>query len=135
MSQETIHYYKTPPPFTARDNGGDKSEARLEPATCTEAEPFALQVLDDSMEPEFNRGCIILVDPTGRATDGSFVLAEHTNGEYLFRQLQQNADGPWKLIALNDRYPPVDTDRDLGAVAGVIVQRAGVRRSYHKNYG
>lgn len=139
MSQDTIHYYKTPPSFTSRDtnannNGDSASPVRLEPATCTEAEPFALQVLDDSMQPEFKSGCVILIDPTGRATDGSFVLAEHTNGEYLFRQLRQNADGDWTLIALNNQYPPVTTAKDLSAVEGVIVQRAGTRRGYHKNY-
>ncbi|PID50217.1 MAG: hypothetical protein CR991_02725 [Proteobacteria bacterium] len=27
---------------------------------CAEAEPFALQIIDGSMEPEFAQGCIII---------------------------------------------------------------------------
>ena len=44
------------------------------PTTCIEAEPFALRVTDDSMEPEFATGCVIIVDPTGVAKDGACLL-------------------------------------------------------------
>ena len=103
-----------------------------EPTTCTDAEPFALQVRDDSMAPEFKAGCIIVIDPTGRATDGSYVLAEREK-EMLFRQLRQTAVG-WTLAALNTSYRDVETKADLSEIVGVIVQRAGARRSYHKRY-
>ncbi|MEM7260148.1 MAG: S24 family peptidase, partial [Pseudomonadota bacterium] len=104
-----------------------------EPSTCTEAEPFALRVLDNSMEPEFRRGCVIIIDPTGRATDGSYVLVEGQR-DVLFRQLSKVDDG-WCLRALNQDYPPShEVADDLSNVLGVIVQRAGVRRSYHKRY-
>ncbi len=58
----------------------------IETATCIEAEPYALQVTDDSMEPEFAAGCIVIIDPTGRVKDGAFVLAELDDG-FVFRQL------------------------------------------------
>lgn len=110
-----------------------------EPSTCVDSEPYALQVLDDSMSPEFWKGCIILIDPTGRATQGSFVLAkaneiDHSEGAYLFRQLKKNTNGDWSLIAVNDQYPSVKTDAQLSNVVGVIVQRAGTRRHQHKRY-
>jgi len=117
------------------------ARAEIEPATCIEAEPFALRVLDDSMQPEFRRGCIIVIDPTGRATDGCYVLAksesvgdtdDDTDG-YLFRQLRQRGS-EWQLEALNPAYPSEKTAADLSLITGVIVQRAGVRRSYHKRY-
>ena len=69
------------------------------PATCVEAEPFALRVTDDSMEPEFAAGCVIVVDPTGRVRDGAFVVAECA-GELVFRsdepaeQLRRNVTSP-----------------------------------------
>jgi len=123
---------------------------RVEPATCTEAETFALQVTDNSMEPEFRERCIIVVDPTGQVTDGSYVLArpttvttEHTSDAesaeaivetFLFRQLRHSEDGGWLLCALNSDYPIQTTPSDLGEIVGVIVQRAGTRRSYHKRY-
>jgi len=112
-----------------------------EPSTCIEAEPFALRVLDDSMEPEFRKGCIIVIDPTGHARDGSYVLAREavtgnqeraeTDG-YLFRQLRGSRESGWQLQPLNTAYPIGQTE--LAAIAGVIVQRAGVRRRYHKRY-
>jgi len=117
-----------------------QSEAStVEPATCVEAEPFALRVLDDSMQPEFRKGCIIVIDPTGRAADGSYVLAKDGEEGYLFRQLKQDSltgdqEKCWKLTALNTEYPATDIGSELTPVVGVIVQRAGIRRSYHKRY-
>ena len=108
------------------------AEDSAPPTTCIEAEPFALRVTDDSMEPEFAPGCIIIVDPTGVAKDGAFVLAE-IDGEYIFRRLRRG-DGGDKLVPLNRAYADVALDRGLASVCGVVVQRAGVRRRYHKRY-
>ena len=103
------------------------------PTTCIEAEPFALRVTDDSMEPEFAAGCVIIVDPTGIAKDGAFVLAE-IDGEYIFRRLERTEQGD-RLVALNDGYTPIGLANGLASVRGVVVQRAGARRRYHKRYG
>ncbi len=105
----------------------------MEPSTCIEAEPFALRVTDDSMAPEFHEGCVIIIDPTGHACDGAFVLAEHDGG-YLFRQLSINGD-TIRLKALNANYPALEPEAGLAAIKGVIVQRAGARRKHHKRYG
>ena len=91
-----------------------------------------MRVIDDSMEPEFAAGCVIIVDPTGVARDGAFVLAE-IEGEYIFRMLQRTRDGD-RLVALNDGYAPVALAGGLASVRGVVVQRAGARRRYHKRY-
>jgi len=122
--------------------------------TCTDAETFALRVLDDSMEPEFRRGCIIIIDPTGRATHGSFVLAQlpvdrdtlpgpanptpESEG-FVFRQLKrgpqpEGVQSTWHLAPLNQAYQAETTPIEIDAVVGVIVQRAGTRRRYHKRY-
>jgi SOS-response transcriptional repressor LexA len=96
--------------------------------TCSSAEPFALMVLGDSMAPEFLEGEVILIEPEGLATDGSFVLAQ-LNGEWIFRQLARQPAG-WRLQALNPAYPAADIP-DLGAVKGVIIQKSkpGSRRA------
>ena len=91
-----------------------------------------MRVVDDSMEPEFAAGCVIIVDPTGVARDGAFVLAE-IEGEYIFRMLQRTRDGD-RLVALKDGYAPVALAGGLASVRGVVVQRAGARRRYHKRY-
>ncbi|MCF8177663.1 MAG: S24 family peptidase [Sulfuritalea sp.] len=95
---------------------------------CSSAEPFALMVLGDSMEPEFLEGEIILIEPEGLATDGSFVLAQ-VAGEWTFRQLARNGEG-WRLQALNPAYPVADIP-GLDAVKGVIIQKSkpGNRRA------
>ena len=99
---------------------------------CAEAALFSLQVLDDSMEPEFPQGCVIVIDPTALATDGSYVLADDDGG-YLFRQLQRETQG-WSLTALNESFESVLLPTGLNTVRGVVVQRSGNRRSQHKRY-
>lgn len=95
---------------------------------CSGAESFALMVLGDSMVPEFGEGDIVLIEPEGLATDGSFVLA-FWRDEWIFRQLVRG-DGGWCLRALNPRYPDIVLP-DLAPVRGVITQksRPGRRRA------
>ena len=85
-------------------------------------------VLGDSMAPEFVEGDIVVIEPDGLATDGSYVLAL-AGGEWIFRRLQRR-DGGWRLAALDPRYAPIDLP-DLSAVRGVIIQknRPGRRRA------
>ena len=87
---------------------------------CSDAEPFALMVLGDSMEPEFVEREIIVVEPEGLATDGSYVIAFH-NEEYIFRQLIKREAG-WALHALNPAYPdqPIAS---LSGVRGVVIMK------------
>lgn len=87
---------------------------------CSGAEPFALMVLGDSMEPEFVEREIIVVEPEGLATDGSYVIAFH-NEEYIFRQLIKRETG-WALHALNPVYPdhPIAS---LSGVRGVVIMK------------
>ncbi len=95
---------------------------------CSGAESFALMVLGDSMVPEFEDGDIIVIEPEGLATDGSFVLA-FWQDEWFFRRLVRGDDG-WLLRALNPRYPDIALP-DLRPVRGVITQksRPGRRRA------
>ena len=95
---------------------------------CAGGESFALMVLGQSMVPEFNEGEIIIIEPEGLARDGSFVLAWHRE-EWTFRQLL-GRPGDWRLHALNPAFADQPLD-DLGAVRGVIIQKAlpGRRRA------
>ncbi|OUD12630.1 S24 family peptidase [Thioflexithrix psekupsensis] len=94
-------------------------------------EPFALRVLGDSMSPEFEEGHIIIIDPDGRAVSGAYVLAQ-MNGEYIFRQLHIENDR-YYLKPLNANYPTLEIS-GFSDIHGVIVQRAGRRRSERKHY-
>ncbi len=94
---------------------------------CTAKEPYALQVLGTSMEPEFEDGCIIIVDPGYPASDGSYVVVDY-EGETTFRQLV-TVDGRAFLRPLNERFPTVEMTGPY-SVRGVVVQqsRRGRRR-------
>jgi len=99
---------------------------------CASGESFALMVLGDSMSPEFSQGDIVVIEPEGLATDGSFVLAWHDD-EWMFRQLRR-AESGWVLAALNPAYPSVGL-ADLTAVRGVIIQKSKPgRRRASKRY-
>ena len=101
-------------------------------SNCESNEPFALRVLDDSMEPEFREGHIIIIDRDAVVTNESYVLAV-LDDEYIFRQLIIDEQKNYYLKPLNEKYPTASIS-GMEAVKGVIVQRSGTRRSEHKHY-
>jgi DNA polymerase V len=99
---------------------------------CSAAEAFALMVLGDSMEPEFNEGEVIIIEPEGLASDGSYVMAWVLN-EWIFRQLRRDGEG-WQLVALNPAYPALSIS-GLDCIRGVIIQKSKPgRRKENKRY-
>lgn len=116
--------------FDPRTMGTDSVDAGAA-GGCSSSEPFALRVLGDSMAPEFEHGVIIIVDPSAVVQDGSYVVAQHED-EYLFRQLRIE-EGRHYLVALQEDHRRLEIP-GLGAIVGVVVQRAGRRRSQHKHY-
>jgi SOS-response transcriptional repressor LexA len=108
------------------------AEESEEMSACAAAEPFALMVLGDSMAPEFVERDIIIIEPEGLATDGSYVLA-WLNDEYIFRQLVRHGE-QWLLRPLNPAYPAAEIP-DLEPVRGVIIQKSKPgRRKEAKRY-
>lgn len=101
-------------------------------SSCDDAEPFALMVLDELMEPEFQHRDIIVCEPEGLAHDGSFVVAK-VNEDFYFRQLQI-IDGEWLLKALNPAYPDI-LKITPDAIKGVVVlKKKPGRRKAQKSY-
>ncbi len=98
---------------------------------CAGSEPFALRVLGDSMEPEFEDGCVIVIEADGVVKNGAYVLAV-VNDEYIFRQLVID-EGRYFLKPLNPAYETVEV-QGLEAIKGVVVQKAGTRRRHRKHY-
>jgi phage repressor protein C with HTH and peptisase S24 domain len=111
-------------------------ESVMDEPACSGNEAFALRVLGASMEPEFNEGEIIIIEPDGLLRDGAYVLAQHRE-EWIFRQLCKT-QGPqgegWQLHALNPAFPDIPL-ADLSTVRGVIIQKAlPGRRRASKHY-
>lgn len=99
--------------------------------SCADAEPYALRVIGDSMEPEFLDGHILIVDPAMPPQHGAYVIIDY-QGETTFRQFILE-DGKKYLKALNSAYPAVELVENY-SVRGVVVQRASRRRKDHKHY-
>lgn len=111
--------------------GEAQTEGTLADA-CSSGESFALMVLGDSMLPEFAQGEIIVIEPDGLATDGSFVLA-WWEGEWIFRQLARDGS-QWRLRALDPAWRDIPIP-DLKPVRGVIIQKSKPgRRRASKRY-
>lgn len=88
---------------------------------CTAAEPYALRVIGDSMEPEFHDGHIIIVDPGMPALDGTYVVIDYA-GDTTLRQIK--IDGAQRhLKPLNDNYETVEITGPCH-IHGVVIQRA-----------
>jgi DNA polymerase V len=99
---------------------------------CSAAEPYALRVIGDSMEPEFQDGHIIIVDPGMPLSDGAYVVIDY-NGDTTLRQWAVEGEKKY-LKALNDEYPAVEIIGHFH-LHGVVVQRATPgRRRDRKNY-
>jgi phage repressor protein C with HTH and peptisase S24 domain len=99
---------------------------RSQMSECQGSEPYALQVLGDSMEPEFPDQCIVVLQAMNAVRSGAYVFAE-VEGVRWFRQYVKDDDGREWLVALNDLYPEIDLTGLDWRVLGVIVQR-NVRR-------
>lgn len=98
---------------------------------CSALEPYALLVIGDSMAPEFWDGSIIIIEPGGPPRHDSYVVVD-CDGDTMFRQLQIDNERRF-LKPLNPNYPM--TEMTTGhKIRGVVVQRAGRRRSQHKHY-
>jgi len=101
--------------------------------TCSESEPFALQVLGDSMEPEFPDKCIIIIEPFEQKIADTYVFVE-VEGSKWFRQYKVDDNGREYLYACNDTYPDIDV-KDLNwKVLGLIRQRNIKRQVKHYSY-
>jgi phage repressor protein C with HTH and peptisase S24 domain len=101
---------------------------------CSYNELYPLQVLDDSMEPEFPNKCVIVIEPSEVCATGAYVVAS-VDGERWFRQIIKEANGKARLVALKDGYPEIDLTGKEYKIEGVIVQR-NVRREvkHYKPY-
>lgn len=98
---------------------------------CSELEPYALRVMGDSMAPEFWDGCIIIIEPRLSMRHGQFVVVDYAD-DTTFRQYIEEG-GRKYLKPLNETFETVEITGPYN-VRGVVIQRAGTRRSQHKHY-
>jgi SOS-response transcriptional repressor LexA len=110
--------------------GGDVSVAtRTIHSTLNEEGAFAitLEDSDDSMEPEFKAGSVLIVNPNKQAKSGSFILARAKTGAPLtVKQLMIDAEQQY-LKPVNPRYPVTQA---LDLVVEAVVRQLVVVKDY-----
>jgi len=106
----------------------------LESSSCSASEPVALQVVDDSMEPEFKKGNIIVIDRSGTIEHECYVVAMVENGP-IFRQLLIE-DGRYFIQPLNEAYLHERREISKEAIHARVVQQTDPKgkRKDRKHY-
>ena len=89
-------------------------------SACGDREPFALMVLGDIMEPEFEEGSIIVCDPKQEIFQGAYVVVEYDN-DFWFRQYFEE-EGKKYLKPLNPRHPILEITGPF-TLKGVVWQK------------
>lgn len=82
---------------------------------------FALLVQNDSMEPEFFKGDIIVVDPEKKAANGSYIIARNGTETTLKQYVTDGASVFLKPV--NDRYPIRDMTGVDFQIIGVVIEK------------
>ncbi len=83
---------------------------------------FALKVENDSMEPLFHQGDIIIINPNLKAKSGDYVIVR-LKGEVTFKKLMLK-DRLVILKPLNNKYDDIILDRkDRFEIIGKVVER------------
>ncbi len=108
------------------DTGADVS-------ACASNAPYALQVLGDSMEPEFKDGAVIIVDPSIPLHNKAYVVIDY-QGETTLRQFVVRGEDHY-IVAGNDKYPEVQLTEEYN-IRGIVSQQArnrklGINKAIH----
>jgi SOS-response transcriptional repressor LexA len=84
---------------------------------------FALRVRDDSMEPEFHEGEIIIVNPHIKPEHNDYVIVRNEQGEISFKQLKIYGK-TIVLHPLNPKYPDIQlSSRQKYRIMGKVVKK------------
>jgi len=100
--------------------------------SCSEKEPFALQVLGNSMEDEFPENCIVIIEPATVCTNGMYIMVM-VEGVRWFRQYIKDDEGE-RLVALHSLYPEIELEGLKWQCEGIIMQRSVDRIAKHYDY-
>jgi SOS-response transcriptional repressor LexA len=94
---------------------------------------FALEVKGVSMQPEFQPGDRIIVDPAVKPIPGDFVVAKNGEEEATFKKyrpqgVDASGESVFELVALNEDYPSMRSDVTPMRIIGTMVEHRKYRR-------
>ena len=106
--------------FVDNFHPGDDGKELISTSVPVKRYTFALRIVGDSMEPDFQEGMILIVEPELEPNPGDFVIAKNASEETTFKQLVKDGSD-WYLKPLNDRYPikPLGERSIVGVVRAV----------------
>ena len=87
---------------------------------------LTLEIENDSMEPDFKQGDLILVDTDISWDHGSYVVAANGDHHWTFKQLVRDG-GDWYLKPLNPNYKIKSLTSDMRIVGRVIEHQPKAR--------
>lgn len=95
---------------------------------------FGLEIIGDSMEPEFREGDKIVIDPDVHPQPGDFVVAtangnaEATFKKYRLRGIDDLGNEIIELVPLNPDYAPIISTKTPIRIVGVMMEHRSYRR-------
>lgn len=96
---------------------------------------FALRIEDDSMEPTYSIGDVIVVDPDiNPIKPGDYVFAIDDEDNCIFRRyrdlgINEEGNKVFELIPINKMFPPVRSDRHNFVIRGVMAEHRKYRKT------
>lgn len=97
------------------------------------ANSYALNIEGDSMEPEFDAGDLVVIDPDVPYQPGDYVVAVGTEGKATFGKYKAtgvNSEGAdtFEIVPLNPYYAPLRSGLLSLTIGGVMVEHRKFRR-------
>jgi SOS-response transcriptional repressor LexA len=88
---------------------------------------FCLDVEGKSMEPRFQEGDRLFVDPDRSPGPGNFVVARNGSNQATFKKyrprgMDANGNEIFELVPLNDDFPTLRSDQEKLVVIGVVTE-------------
>jgi transcriptional regulator with XRE-family HTH domain len=102
----------------------------IEGDSLISSESFAVKLEDESMEPTFYRGDIVVLDPAVTTQDTDCVLVRlRDSPKHVFRHYVPRRGGAFDLVAENPEFPTVTSNSSTQVeVLGVMVEHRRKRR-------
>lgn len=93
---------------------------------------FTLVIKGRSMEPEFNEGDAVVIDPEVYPLPGDYVVAKNGDDEATFKKYRPrgiiNGEDVFELVPLNDDYPTLRSDTSPIRIVGTMMEHRKYRR-------
>jgi phage repressor protein C with HTH and peptisase S24 domain len=94
---------------------------------------IAFRITDESMEPAFQKGDIVIIDTSTKPAPGEFIVASDFESAFLFRKFREldnisSLNAGYSLIPLNSDYPVVTVIDQMTKIIGTMVEQRIYRK-------